>query len=243
MPASSRVGTVASARHGAAEIAESLIGQIRDGTLEIGTSLPPERALVETFGASRPTVREALALMQHRGYLDGGGGRRPRVVRPSLGSILASAAAHIRETLADAEIGAHVEQLRQFIETGAAREAALKAAPLHLAEIRIALDRNRDAVGTDGFAGSDIAFHRAIVAVVANPILLQLHDMFVTTMLASRAPTDDPARYDRIAHDEHRAIFEAIVDRDPSTATDVMERHLARSYRARLGARPAATDG
>jgi DNA-binding GntR family transcriptional regulator len=66
-------------------------------------------------------------------------------------------------------------------------------------------------------------------------------------MISQRPQTDDPARYDRIAYEEHREIYQAILDRDVIAATDVMDRHLSRSYRARLklprstheGARPS----
>lgn len=230
---------VSAVRHSAQDIAELLIAEIRNGELASGEPLPTERALAERFGTSRPTVREALTDMQHRGFVESGGGKRPRAIRPSLQSILALAAGHVRSALGNAEIGANVEQLRLFIETGAAREAALKASHLHLVQIKSALDQNFADIGTAHFAKSDIAFHRAIVAVVSNPILLQLHDMFVTSMLESRAPTDDPVKYDRLAHAEHQAIYQAILDRDLVTATNVMEGHLARSFRARLQATAA----
>ena len=226
------------ARQGAPQIADSLIAEIRGGALASGSPLPSERALAERFGASRPTVREALAHMQHRGFLEAGGGRRPRALKPSLDSALESASGQIREALGDAEVGAQVEQLRLFVETGAAREAALKAGPLHIARIREALDRNLAEIGRPGFAASDIAFHRAVVAVVENPILLRLHDMFVTSMLANRPDIPDRAASDRTAYGEHREIYGAIVERDLVTATEVIERHLARSYRARLREHP-----
>lgn len=228
--------TAQRARSAPDAIAEALIGEIRSGGLAAGTPLPPERELCERFDASRPTVREALALMQMRGFLDAGGGRRPRTTRPSLQTILLAAADHIRDLMGDAEGGAHLEQMRQFIETGAAREAAMRRDRLQLARLQDALDRNEAAIGTARFAETDIAFHRALVSIVGNPVILTLHDMFVSAMLAQRPPVDDPARYDAIAHDEHRAIYEAVLGGDVIAATDVMDRHLARSYRARLKA-------
>ncbi|SMX48885.1 FCD domain-containing protein [Maliponia aquimaris] len=215
-------------------IAETLIEQIRRGEIALGAPLQTERDLCERFSASRPTVREALAQMQIRGYLDAGSGRRPRAAKPSLDSVLRNTGGLIREILGDAESGAHIEQMRQFIETGATREAAIRADNFQLTKLREALERNFEAIGTPDFAPTDIAFHRVLVSVVGNPVILTLHDMFVKTLLATRAPTDHPARYDRIAYDEHRAIYQAILDSDVIAATDVMDRHLARSYRARL---------
>lgn len=225
---------VREARRTSQQIAEALIGEIRDGQIAIESPLPTERELCERFGASRPTVREALTQMQLRGYVSGGAGRRPRAAKPSLQGVLLSAADHIREILGDTESGAHLEQMRQFIETGAAREAAMHADNIQLTRLRDALDRNYESIGSEDFPKSDIAFHRALVSVIGNPVILMLHDLFVTAMISRRAPTDDPARYDRNSYDEHRAIYQAILDGDVVAATDVMDRHLSRSYRARL---------
>lgn len=215
-------------------IAESLIEQIRGGTIPVGSPLPTERQLCEDFDTSRPTIREALALMQMRGFVDAGGGRRPRAASPSLQTILHSAAGHIRDLLGGAESGAHLEQMRQFIETGAAREAAIRGDRVQIARLQETLQRNEAAIGKAQFAASDIAFHRALVSIVGNPVILTLHDMFVSDLLAQRAPVDDPVKHDTIAFEEHRAVYEAILNGDVMTATNVMDRHLERSYRARL---------
>lgn len=221
-------------RRASEAIAEELIDEIRRGETPLDTPLPTERELSQRFDASRPTVREALAQMQLRGYVVTGAGRRPRATRPSLETILTAAGDHIREILGDAESGAHLEQMRQFIETGATREAALRGDNLQITKIQAALERNFDAIGTPDFAQTDSGFHRALVSVVGNPVILKLHDMFVTAMLARRPTTDDPAAHDKIAYEEHRAIYQAILSGDVVTATDVMDRHLLRSYRARL---------
>ncbi|PVA05886.1 FCD domain-containing protein [Thalassorhabdomicrobium marinisediminis] len=215
-------------------IAEALIAEIRGGVFAPATPLPTERELCERFAASRPTVREALAQLQMRGYAEAGAGKRPRAALPSITSILKGTGDHIREILGDTESGAHLEQMRQFIETGAAREAAKRADNAQLSKLQSALEDNFAAIGTACFATTDIAFHRALVAVVGNPVILALHDMFVSTMIAHRPPTDDARRYDQIAYEEHRELYQAILNGEVLAATDVMDRHLTRSYRARL---------
>lgn len=217
-------------------IAETLITDIKLGRQPKGVPLPTERELCERFDASRPTVRAALSQMQMRGYLDAQPGHRPRATSPSLDGILRGAADHIRDILGDAEAGAHLEQMRQFIETGAARAATMRADTVQLAKLKEALARNAATIGTPDFAATDIAFHRALVSVVGNPILLTLHDMFVSRLFADRPPVVDPAANDRISHDEHRAIYTAILDGDVAAATNVIEAHLARSLRRRLKA-------
>jgi GntR family transcriptional regulator, sialic acid-inducible nan operon repressor len=224
-------------------IAEALIDDIRNGTIAVNDALPTERDLCERFGASRPTVREALAQMQLLGYISTGAGKRPRAARPTLMAVLRGAGDHIREILGDAESGAHLEQMRQFIETGAAREAATRADNIQIAKLRAALESNFAAIGTADFPATDIAFHRALVAVVGNPVILALHDMFVSGLLAQRPAMSDRRAHDKIVYEEHRAIYQAVLEGDVITATDVMDRHLARSYRARLQAPKSVADG
>ncbi|MCJ8521439.1 GntR family transcriptional repressor for pyruvate dehydrogenase complex [Pseudorhizobium tarimense] len=224
-------------RQSAQEIADELIRQIRRGEISQDDALPTERDLCAHFDASRPTIREALALVQHKGYIEAGGGRRPRARRPALADVLRNAGGTIRDILGDVESNAHLEQMRGFIEVGAVREAAIRAGTVDISRIGAALDSNRQAIGTAAFAQTDIMFHRAIVAVAANPVILTLHDMFVSELLAARPAERDPATRDRIVYDEHRAIFDALIRRDGHAAIDEMDRHLARSFRDRL-ARP-----
>ena len=221
-------------------IAATLVAEIRSGIIAVGAPLPAERDLAERFDTSRPTIREALAQMQLKGFLDAGGGRRPRAVRPSIQTILVSAGDHIRSLLGDAESGAHLEQTRQFIEIGAVREAAKRRDRIQMARLQDALARNRDSVGTPRFAETDIAFHRELVSITGNPVILTLHDMFVSGLLAQRPVLDDQARYDAVALGEHTDIFDAVANGDVAAASEVMDRHLARSYLARLAARTSA---
>ncbi|WP_112323613.1 FCD domain-containing protein [Oceanibium sediminis] len=215
-------------------IAEALIAEIRDGRIAAGNPLPPERELTEQFGASRPTVRQALAQLQMRGYATADAGRRPRAKKPSLIDVLRGAGDHIREILGDAESGVHLEQMRQFIETGAVRELAMRGGNAQIAKLNATLDANYEAIGTDAFPETDIAFHRALVSTIDNPVILTLHDMFVSELLRQRTRVEDQVAHDNQAYEEHRAVFQSILDGDATEATAVMDRHLTRSFRLRL---------
>lgn len=217
-------------------IAADMIERIKSGDLRVGDPLPPERELCAAYEASRPTVREALSLMQMRGFAALGGGKRPRAAKPSLDRVLASTAEHIRDILGDAESGAHLEQMRQFIEAGAVRGAAERASNIQLAKMQTALEANLRAIGTDDFAATDVAFHRAIVDVIGNPIILTLHDMFVSSLLAQRPEVQDRLKHDELIYEEHRQIYEAILRNEIDQAGALIDRHLARSYRSRLAA-------
>ena len=57
------------------QIAQQIRSLICDGTLKVGHKLPPERTLVDQFGASRASVREALSALEMLGLIECRGGQ------------------------------------------------------------------------------------------------------------------------------------------------------------------------
>ncbi len=216
-------------------IADSLIGRIRAGALADGAPLPTERELVAQFAVSRATVREALRLMQVRGYAVLGGSRRPRAARPSLSGSWTAAIEGICEALGPAQGLAEVEQIRQFIEVSAAAYAAREASQSQLTRLSEALRACEAALGDHQlYVTADRAFHTAIVASVGNAALVAMIDTFVARLIAGRDLSDRVDENDRISCGEHRALFEAIMARNAELAASLMEQHLDRAFRERL---------
>ena len=216
-------------------VADGLISDVRGGVIPEGASFPPERELCDRFGTSRPTVRAALLTMEARGFANLETAKRPRACKPSIGRVFQMAAKGFSEILGDTESSAYMDQVRQFIEVSAVRLAAQDASNLQVAQIHSALEDCFLALDDDAaFARADSNFHRAIVSVVRNPIMLELHDRFVFDIVASR--TVDASRIERnkISYEEHRQIYEAVSQNVPELAMSVMDRHLSRSYRAKL---------
>jgi DNA-binding GntR family transcriptional regulator len=58
-----------------AQIEAQLAERIESGELRAGERLPPERALAQSLGVSRMTVRQALGALARRGLLERGVGR------------------------------------------------------------------------------------------------------------------------------------------------------------------------
>lgn len=224
------------------KIAAVLLEELRDGTIADGAPLPSERELCARFGVSRPTIRTTVQMLGARGFVTLEATRRPRARRPTLASVLDTAGRDLAEMLGSAETTAYLDQIRQFIEVGAVRQAARQASNLEMTQVHRALERCFAALDDDtAFARADAGFHRAIVSVVKNPLILELHDRFVGRLLANR--TADAARGDRNrqSYEEHRLIYEAIADGDSERAMAVMETHLARAFRSRLP-EPARAD-
>jgi GntR family transcriptional regulator, phosphonate transport system regulatory protein len=51
------------------QISETLVGEIKDGTLKTGDQLPADVAIAERFGVNRHTVRQATAYLESEGVL------------------------------------------------------------------------------------------------------------------------------------------------------------------------------
>ena len=83
------------------DIVERLEAMILEGSLQAGERLPPERALAEQFGVSRPSLREAIQKLAARGLLvsrQGGG----TYVAEGLGSTFSDPLLRLLETSSEA---------------------------------------------------------------------------------------------------------------------------------------------
>lgn len=52
------------------DVVEQIQEAILEGDLKVGEQLPPERKLIEMFGVSRGTLREALRVLQQKGMIE-----------------------------------------------------------------------------------------------------------------------------------------------------------------------------
>ncbi|MEU4314375.1 GntR family transcriptional regulator [Nocardia sp. NPDC024068] len=68
-----------------ARVSAALRDRIARGELPPGAALPSEARLCEEFGASRGTIRNALATLRHEGLIAGGQGKPPVVRDSALG--------------------------------------------------------------------------------------------------------------------------------------------------------------
>lgn len=188
---------------------QQLREQILAGALEPGTRLR-QVELAERFEISQTPVREALARLASEGLV---------VLRPRRGAeVVALTPRQIEETY----------ELRALIEPYAAQRTAELASDEHVAAIRELAEVPSDASPRDLFERNR-RFHRSLCEGADNSRLLQVIDMLWSSVTAVRmfeAYAGDGREEVRVMADEHRAIAQAIADRDGARAADLVRRHI-----------------
>jgi|SRR5579871_2537671 len=210
-------------RRGAvADVLAALQAQIMGGEYRLDDRLPSESELCRTFGVSRPVVREALVSLQALGLT---------ASQPGIGTFVVSD--RVRAPLLLGRYSpANVREVRRCIEIPAARLAAERRSDRDVGEMAAILARMEDADDPARRNQLDASFHIAIARASGNPLTVKLVEELRTvleehSLAAARAPWRR-----RAAAEEHRAIYDAIVDRDPDAAAGAMEAHLAAAERS-----------
>lgn len=205
-------------------IVEQIQTLIANGTFKPGQQLPTERDLARTFQVSRTTVREALRALEMAGVIEGkqGGGTFVRdvstemLVRP-----LASALLKGKRELDD------IFEVRQLVEPGVARLAALRRTDDQLQRLEELLERQRAKVAAgENFVDEDTQFHYLLAVAADNPVLLRLQDTIMALVRESRADyLQGPDRAQRSLAN-HEAILEAVRRGDGDAAQAATRQHI-----------------
>ncbi len=217
----------------ARQVANLISGTILRGEVAPGSRLPAERELAASFKCSRPTIREALHVLEALGLVEvrhGDGtyvSKAPSALSPR---VLQQMLEHDDTLLLD------MVEVRKEVEVRNAELAAKNATAEDIAELRKLLKQMEADVRArrDDFEG-DVAFHLAIAEASRNRIRV-----FITTsvLLAHSEVLHEARRrmiqrQEHVVRDflrEHQAIFKAIAKHDANAAVNAMLVHLEDAY-------------
>lgn len=222
-----------------AKVKEALRNQIHDGSLSAGSKLPPERALVAAFGASRNTVRKAIRELAADAYIVAPRNSRPMVIYQDAISSASRGSDPHRVLDSDAKLTARdildsspleVLEARLVIEPEAVALAALRARSDNIFEIREALAASLAAPDIAKFEYWDGRLHQAIFHATRNTALIayykalnHIRNQPGWIALKKKSLTRERQRlYGR----QHTAIVNGIVNRLPDRAKSAMRSHL-----------------
>jgi DNA-binding FadR family transcriptional regulator len=214
-------------------VADAIRRRIVTGELEDGESLPPEPALIEQFGVSRPTFREALRILQsealisiRRGSRGGATVHSPQVdiVARQAGYLLQ----HQHTSLAD------VYDARMVIEPPAAGLLASAATKDILEQLQAALDEERASVQDPAaFAKASARFHELVVELAGNNtlslftgILREIIDAHTETVMLGAHDPSAAGRDSGAAHRSHERLVELVEAGKAAEAQEHWRAHM-----------------
>ncbi len=205
--------------------------QIVEGALKVGDALPPEREIVQTYGVSRTVVREAVLALANKGLVEARPRFRPIVRKPDYDAAFEAVGAVANRLLAVPGAVKNVFDMRILIEASLVREAAVNAKKSHIADLKSALEANNSAIeDTEKFYETDIAFHRVFYDVSDNPLLPSINTAYTDWLSRHWRKMPRLPERNRRNYEAHRAIFEAILLRDPDQAEAALRSHLAEAW-------------
>ena len=238
MPASAPTAeALATARPLAAErlsdrLAAELRQRIDSGALQPGERLPTELALAAQFAVSRTVVREAVSRLRSSGLLVARQGSGVFVAPPGAARSLDFDAA----VLADLAGVLDVVEVRRALESEVAALAAQRASAAQRRAIEQALQRVDASVASGSAAvDADLAFHQAIAEASGNgqfPRLLRHLEQYLRDAMAVTRTNESlkPEFMDQV-RSEHRAIADAIQQRQPEAARAAAAEHMRQAAR------------
>jgi DNA-binding GntR family transcriptional regulator len=191
-------------------VAEELRRAVFEGELESGTPLR-EVALAESLGVSRPTLREALALLVAEGLATREPNRGVSVARP------------------DPESVRDVSRARTVLETAGLRHWPVASEDARDA-VRSALADYERAVAEEAsyqeLNQRHLAIHLSLVGLTGSPRLVSMAESIVAELRLVLAQIDRVRRNARDQAGSHHHLLDLLESGDTDAAVAELSRHL-----------------
>lgn len=228
-------------------IAAQIRGQIVRGVLKEGDTLPSEHGLMQQFGVSRPTLREAYRILESESLIFVRRGSRGgvQVTAPDLG--VAARYVGLILQMANTTL-ADVYETRMILEPAAVRMLAQRRTKKDLVDLNRCVD-DLDALVNAGVDGADLGewsaaafrFHALLMDRSRNTTLSTfsgvLHEIVSSHMAAAVSRSVDPgaivAQFTNTIGN-FRKLIDLIEQKDADEAEEFWRRHMSSSARKLL---------
>lgn len=206
------------------EVARQLQSRILN-KLKPGDMLPSERELVQWFGVSRGSIRDAIRSLEAIGLLEPRQGIGTIVREISAESVVTPVASAI---LQKRKVVTDLLDVRQIIEPALARRAAIHVTADQLAEMKSILIRQAEKVRLgEPATEEDSQFHYSIAVAAANDTVLKLLNVLMDLLRETRERSLQVKGRAQSSLSGHERILAALERGDAHAAEAAMYRHLS----------------
>lgn len=208
------------------QIYEEIMARIVSGALPEGERLPAESEMAETFGVSRPVIREALARLRADGVIVSRHGSGSYVQRkPAVDFLQLAPIGGVADLLRAYEYRVALEGEVAWLAAERRTETDLRLLSAALKDMRAAMDERR--VGAE----ADLRFHRAIAAATKNPLFefsMQALSEYIAEGVALTRKLSLKVGRARLelVQAEHERIYQAVRAHDSAGAREAMRSHI-----------------
>ena len=206
----------------AEQVQEQIYQYILNTPIAIGAKLPNEFELGEKFGVGRSTIREAVKLLISRGILEVRRGSGTYVVSTTPMDLDPLGLGAVEDKMA---LAMDLVNVRMILEPGIAEMAAMNATARDVERLRelCAVIEQKIETG-ENYIEEDIAFHTAGAKCSGNMVVEQLVPIIDTAVMMFVNVTHRKLTQETIM--THRAVTDAIAERDPMGAKSAMMMHM-----------------
>ncbi|MFA8436989.1 MAG: FadR/GntR family transcriptional regulator [Marinifilaceae bacterium] len=200
---------------------------IRSKKLPVGTKLPTEKELGESFGVSRTVLREALRRLSARGLIRIAKGSGTFVTEINQESMMNSLSLFY-DLKFNEDMCRNILELRRSIEPEIARLAALNRNSEDLIAMLTNLQvQEKNILGSSGTSSNpDNNFHVLVAEATGNPVILVTMLPLYRMMPKIRDMYPDLDYEAEKNKDAHQQLFQAIKQQDGQLAHDIMLEHI-----------------
>jgi GntR family transcriptional repressor for pyruvate dehydrogenase complex len=212
------------------EVAGDVLTAAARNGLRAGSRMPTERELAHELQLSRTTIRNALALLERESLISREVGRGTFLRGDPRNGLNNSPGSTGRPSIAVNVSPTDVMTARKLIEPAAMASIVENATVVDFNEIERCLLGVEGATDYDDMEKWDLALHRAMIRASHNPLMERMYQL-VEEARQGETWGNLKRRSDSIERrkgygTEHRAIYDALRNRDGREAREAMQRHL-----------------
>jgi GntR family transcriptional repressor for pyruvate dehydrogenase complex len=205
-------------------VVEKLRAALARGQWRSGDMLPGQRELAEQLGISRPSLREAVIVLETLGLVRSMPGKGVVVLEASAGDT------HESSAVAGASLE-DVLQLRYTLEPFIVGLVAQSINSKEVGQLRLTLMDMREALeanDNDACASAYIAFHEELFALTSNPIFHSVVQQTSNALKQSANVLRNSPEHLAERLEENEAVVRAIRGKNSAQASAEMRRHILR---------------
>ena len=206
------------------KLTERLRQFMAEGHFRDGDKLPPERALAESFGVSRSSVREAIRALAEKGLLESRQGDGTYVRIPDIEPLKE---AILEAVDSEGLMFDEVTEYRRIVEPGIAEIAAVRHTSGQLDRLKIiACDQQRRLLIGENDGDLDAQFHLALAECTGNKLLIDTVARLNRIYAKGRTPELRDTPWRQFSVSSHLRIIDALERRSPEDSRKALEEHI-----------------